>query len=134
MSEIEFSFEELALIVEDGFEAGLINGTATIRYQTDGKWAVREIALDGFRRRTEAARAEIATVQKKPVALIRMFDQKPVALCRDSYPWLFGIIVDRLESEPWRARIAEAVADERIRGRDEYRAQLGKDRARGLEF
>jgi hypothetical protein len=100
MSEIEYRFEELALIIEDGFEAALINGTATIGYHEDGEWSVREIALDGFRPRPK----------DDPCPLIGgMFERKPVALCRDSHPWLYGAIVDRLESEPRRSSIAEAV-------------------------
>ncbi len=123
MSEIEFEFEELATVIENGFEAGLINGTATIGYQADQEWCIREIALDGYKLRPAELRA---------IAL-SAYDKKPVALCRDSHPWLYGVIVDRLESEPWRSHIVDAIAEHHADARDEYRAQLGKDRAKGLE-
>jgi|ERR1700677_2899302 len=133
MSEIEYDFEELALVVEGGFDAGLISGTATIKYQPDGEWSVREIALDGYRRRSQEARAEIAASQGKPVYVIGMFDNKKIPLCRDSHPWLYATIIDRLESAPWCDHIADDIALARSDARDEYRAQFGKDRARGLE-
>ena len=94
MNEIEFHFEELPLIVEGGFEAGLINGTATIGFHEEGEWSVREIALDGYRR----------------IAPFAAYERKPLALCKDSHPWLYAAIVDRLESEPFKTRIEEDVA------------------------
>jgi hypothetical protein len=133
MNEVEYDFEELGLIVEGGFDVGLISGTATIKYQPDGEWSVREIELDGYRRRSQEARAEIAASQGKPVYVIGMFDNKKIPLCRDSNPWLYDTIVDRLENDPWRSHIADAIALARMDARDEYRAQLGKDRAHGLE-
>lgn len=53
MNELTFTFEELPLIVELGYEAGLINGSATIHYFDDGEWFVGEIYLDSHRRATE---------------------------------------------------------------------------------
>lgn len=105
MNELEYEFSELPLIVELGFEAALINGVATIGYQLDGEWSVREIALDGYRpippEQQEADRADFVQ---------RLFQRKPVALCRDSNPWLYATIIDRLESGAFKSAIEEAVA------------------------
>ena len=108
MSEIEFEFNELPLIIEGGFEAALINGTATIGYHPDGEWSIREIALDGFRPIPKAEQAALE-VSLAVGQLVPQYQRKPVPLCRDSHPWLYGAIVDRLESEPKRSSIAEAV-------------------------
>lgn len=51
--QIEFPFEELAIISEDGIQAGLMNGTAEITYYDDGEFHVGKIWLDGFRKRAD---------------------------------------------------------------------------------
>lgn len=58
MNELTFTFEELPLVVELGCEAGLINGSATIRYYDDGEWFIHEIYLDSHRNATEAEKAK----------------------------------------------------------------------------
>lgn len=47
-----FSFEELPLVIEGGFEAGLVNGSAEIAYHRDGEWTICGISLDGAKRNT----------------------------------------------------------------------------------
>lgn len=86
--QIELSFEELPLVTDAGFDAGLVNGTATIRYHPDGDWSVIEICLDGHRERSHA---EIA---QKPGSL---FEHKPVLLCNQLHNWLYHAILHQLE-------------------------------------
>jgi hypothetical protein len=130
MNEITFEFDELALIVEGGFEAALIAGNATIRFENDGEWSIQSIALDGHRKRSWEERERLAASSAPYVP--RLFERKPVHLCKDSNPWLYGAIVDRLEHHH-ADDIAYAIGEAKVDARDEYRAQLGKDRARGLE-
>lgn len=47
---LQFRFEELPLVVDAGFEAGEVSGSAEIGYHGDGEWCVRAIALDGAKR------------------------------------------------------------------------------------
>ena len=127
---ITFEFDELPLIIEGGFSAALIDGYATIHYQTTSDWSVREITLDGHKKRSEQERDDNA--QRGLSLKLGLFHRKPVPLCQASNPWLYGAIVDRLEHQ-YADAIAEAIAEAKVDDRDDYRAQLGKDRARGLE-
>jgi hypothetical protein len=53
MDILTYEFEELPLVVEGGFEAGLVNGSAEIRVYDDGAWFVGSIYLDGFKGREQ---------------------------------------------------------------------------------
>jgi len=53
--QIEFPFEELAIISEGGVQAGLMSGTAEITYYPDGEYHVGKIYLDGFRKRADGS-------------------------------------------------------------------------------
>lgn len=101
---IEYEFTELPLIEELGFGGYLVNGTATIAFDESGEWSVREIASDFWRERTAAERYSASP----PRAL---FERKAVTLCRQSHPWLYGAIVDRLEKEPFKSAIDDAIAE-----------------------
>lgn len=96
--ELRFPFEELPLVIEQGWEAGLVNGEANVRYERDGEWDVTAIALDGYR-------------AKRSGYLIE-WQHKPIVLCPREHEQLRATILDRLESEPWRARIQDAVNKE----------------------
>ena len=48
MPTLEYEFDELPLLIDLGFEAGLVNGSADISYHPDGEWGIRKIYLDGF--------------------------------------------------------------------------------------
>ena len=108
--ELKFDFEELPIIVDLGFEAGLVNGTATIGYEDDFEWFVREITLDGHRKRSGAERdLDIRG---------SVFEQKPVVVDRASYAWLYAAICDQLENvvdaiEADRAACRQDAADDR---------------------
>ena len=125
MSEITFNFDELPLIIEGGFHAATISGSAVIAYEPDGEWFVREITLDGSRLRPEQERDDIARAGQ--TLKLGLFERKPIPLCQKSNPWLYATIVDRLEHY-----YADAIADEieqALDDGDEHRAQLGKERA-----
>lgn len=86
--EFLYEFEELPLIIDLGWEAGLLNGQATIAYHDDGEWFIHGIALDGFRER----------------------DRKPVDLENKSEA--YRTICDRLSSGRFADYINERVWEE----------------------
>jgi hypothetical protein len=49
MQTIEIEFQELPLLVSNGIEAGLVDGSAEIRFHDDGEWSVGAIYLEGFK-------------------------------------------------------------------------------------
>ena len=118
---LEFRFEELPLVIDDGFEAGEVSGTAEISYHADGEWCVRTIALDGARR--------LAAASDSPTDPPRRFLRRSIGL--DDGDPLFLRILDRLE-HAWADRVLEAVSTalsrERAEGDDDRhdrrRAQL----------
>ena len=128
MTAIKLNFDELPLIVEDGFEAGLVNGTAAISYHADNEWCVTGISLDGARLRTIAERTAGGGV----------FERKPVAL--ESTGWLYLAILHQLENGRFKSFVEDAIdadraasaddaADQRREARNEHstlnRAQQG---------
>ena len=127
--ELKFNFEELPIIVDLGFEAGLVNGTATIGYEDGGEYFVREIALDGHRRRSIAERAES---QAKGRAF-PMFERKSVIVDRASYSWLYVAICDQLENGRFKNHVVDAIEADRAASRhdaaDDRRDQLRDERA-----
>lgn len=102
--ELTFDFEEMPLIVEGGFEAGLVNGSATIRYHADGEWSVGEIFLEGYRERPKAERdaMEAATGKAAP-----RFERKNIEVDRPSQIYL--AVMDRLETGSYRDQVQEKV-------------------------
>ena len=49
--EFDYTFEELPLVTERGWQGGLVSGAAVISYYDDGEWFVRGISLDAYRKR-----------------------------------------------------------------------------------
>lgn len=86
---INFIFEELPLVVELGFEAGLVNGSADIHAEATGEWFVDKIFLDGLR--------------KAPVG----FERRPVEIDRGR--WLWSAILDQLENGSFKPHVEDAV-------------------------
>jgi hypothetical protein len=115
---LEFQFTELPLVIEGGFEAGLVTGEAEIAYHRDGEWSVRGIYLEGFRERSQAGRATMQANGLKP----SFYERKPVEVDRGTF--LFNTILHRLEHE-WADRVQEAVNEARV----EDRAAAADDRA-----
>ncbi|MDR3466021.1 MAG: hypothetical protein P4M07_08770 [Xanthobacteraceae bacterium] len=112
---LEFRFEELPLVVDDGFEAAEVSGRAEISFHGDGEWCVRAIALDGARR-LPAAPAGPPPADPPP-----RFARRSIAL--DDGDPLFLRILDRLE-HAWAGRVADAV----IAALGEARAARDDDR------
>jgi hypothetical protein len=120
---LEFRFEELPLVVDNGFEAGEVSGSAEIAYHRDGEWCVRGIALDGARRLTP--------VESEPNGTgPRRFHRRLVAL--DEGDPLYLRILDRLEHD-WAGRVREAVGDEILQVRTTQYDDR-HDRRRALAF
>jgi hypothetical protein len=100
-----YGFAELPLVIENGVEAGLVNGEAEISYFTDGVWGIESISLEGYR---PATAADIAKGSGK-------FVRKQVTL--DAGTPLHLMIVHRFEHE-----LQDAV-------QDAVNAQIDDDRA-----
>lgn len=101
---LNFDFDELPLVIEGGFEAGIIAGSAEVSYFPDGEWSIGAINLDGHRRRSVEESAA-AVEAGKPVP---MFERKPVEL--DVGTSLYLAIYSRLETE-WRNKVQDAVIE-----------------------
>lgn len=97
-----YDFDELPLVIEGGFEAGLIAGSAEVSYFRDGEWTISGISLDGHRMLSPSERDALAEAGK-PVSF---FERKSVAL--DAGTSLFNSILHRLEHE-WRGKVQDAV-------------------------
>jgi hypothetical protein len=122
-----FEFEELPLMVEGGFQCGLINGVADISYDRDGTWSVSAVALEGHRQNYYSAEYREAAAARKEH--LPRFQIKNVWL--DAGTSIHLMIVDRLETE-WRGQVQDAVmdriAEDREAGRT-FRAELRRDDA-----
>lgn len=99
-----FEFDELPLVIEGGFEAGLIAGSAEVSYFRDGEWTITGISLDGHRLLSPTERDALAEIGKPPP----FFERKSIAL--DAGTSLFNSILHRLEHE-WRGKVQDAVND-----------------------
>lgn len=89
MATLEYEFCEMPLIIDLGFEAGLVNGSADISYRPDGEWGIRKIYLDG-----SSTIKNGGEFKRKPVEV----EQGP----------LYDIIAGRLYGE-WHDRVQEKV-------------------------
>ena len=99
-----YEFDELPLVIEGGFDAGLIAGSAEVSYFRDGEWTITGIYLDGLRMLSPSERDDLAEIGKPPP----FFDRKSIAL--DAGTSLFNSILHRLEHE-WRGKVQDAVND-----------------------
>lgn len=101
--QLMFRFEELPLLIEGGFSAGLVNGQALINFWDDGLFGVAEIYLDGHKNKLQV---EIDAERAAGVEHPRRWHEKPVSLDRGTH--LFSAIHDRLENE-WRGYVLDAI-------------------------
>ena len=104
---LRYEFDELPLVIEAGFSAGLVSGEAEIAYYGDGEWSIRRIYLDGHRERSQAERATMQINGLQP----SRHERKPVEL--DAGTYLFNTVYGRLESE-WADAVQEAVNEARV--------------------
>lgn len=104
---LNFTFEELPLVLHDGYEAGLINGSAELLYSHDGSWCVRHVALDGHRLATYSEEEKfLARIKGKTLPRFRCTD---VAL--ESINPLYAMISRCLEGR-WASRVQDAVREQ----------------------
>lgn len=100
--ETEFCFEELPLIIQNGYEAGLVNGVAHLTYDREGFWNIEAISLDGYR-------SSPTDKDGKPL------DRYKQTFLDAGTP-IYLAIYDRLESE-WSEKVGthvhEAIAEDR---------------------
>lgn len=128
MRNLDFTFEELPLLIDFGFEAGLVNGSAAINYHRDGEWSIDAIYLDGHKPKS-SDEIEAAKVAGKRFDL---FHRKPVSLERGST--LYAMIYGRLDGE-WKPRIQDKVDeanDEAYASRFDNRADARRDFLRAM--
>ena len=107
-----FKFEELPLIIDLGYEAGLVNGSAEIEFWPDHSWGVRSISLDGHK--TNRWTLKQHRDAEKEGRLLPCFDRKPVEL--DANTSLYLTILDRLEHhlrDSVQDEVNEQIADHR---------------------
>lgn len=104
---LNFQFEELPLVIDSGFEAGDVTGSAEISYHRDGEWSIRAIALGGARRRSHTAQDVAAAVRTGRA--LPAFERRSVAL--DEGDTLYLRIYHRLEHD-WRDRVQNAVIEQ----------------------
>lgn len=97
---ITFQFEELPLLVADGWVAGLIDGSAEINFHDDMEWSVGAIYLDGYRGR-----------ERKPVEV-------------DTRSEIYLNILDHLERGRFKSliedEIRETLEDRGVRFRSDF--------------
>lgn len=101
--QISFRFEELPLAIVNGFEGGLVNGSALVNYWTDGTWGISQIYLDGAKRK---ASNDIAAAMLAKIPGFKCWEERDILLDRGDR--IQAIIWDRLENE-WRGQVQEAV-------------------------
>ena len=122
-----YTFDELPLVIENGFEACYITGDAEISYTRDGEWAIESIVFDG-RRKIKRSVEEYYAAAAAGV-FPKTWEEKPVELDRGTP--VYGIIYDRLENE-WRDQVDEAVQgqleEDRICAADDYADQRRDER------
>jgi hypothetical protein len=119
MKSFLFSFDDLPLVIENGFEACYITGDAEISYTRDGEWAIESIVFDG-RRKIKRSIEEYMAAAAAGV-FPKTWEEKNVELDRGTP--IYSIIYDRLENE-WRDQVDEAVQgqieEDRISAADDY--------------
>lgn len=107
-SEFRLTFEELNLVSEGGFSAGLVNGSAQITYWRDDgypEWTVGRIFLEGHRKATTEERAKGSAYFIRRDVEIEYEANSP-----DFNSHLYLAIFGQLDSDPsWRSVIADQV-------------------------
>src|SRR5258708_36019009 len=55
--EFNFEFSDLPLVIENGIQAGIVEGIAVISYGVDCNWVIKSIYLYGYQRNDPSDRA-----------------------------------------------------------------------------
>ncbi len=103
MKSFTYLFEELPLVISNGYSACDVSGFAEIRYDPRGAWSVERIGFDALRPRTPTEASATRLAPSRP-----RFERAPLWL--DAGDPIQLIIYDRLEHE-WRARVQRQVDD-----------------------
>ena len=115
---LDYTFEQVPLIIDGAFEDDGVSGTAEITYYGNGEWSVGDISVEISRYPTAAERAVVPFAGR-----IR----KQHTLDRTS--WLYLTLYDRLENMRYsRSNIQEEVNTAIEEVREEAREFLGEQR------
>lgn len=97
----EFLIEEIPLLTIDGVDtAYLLSGGAEISYDSDGKWGIEAIWLDGYRKTTAAER------EKNP----KLGREEPREVVLPKTHPIYQLIACRLEGT-WREYVQQRVRE-----------------------
>lgn len=112
MKILTFEFEELPLIIENGFEAAPVNGCAVLSYFDDGEWGIQSIYLDGHKRNKWTLEQRMEAIRDNKV--LKSFTHKRVEV--DAMTPIHLAICSRLDGE-WAGavqdKVMEAIAEDR---------------------
>jgi hypothetical protein len=125
----QFYFDELPLMIENGFEGCLVSGNAEISYSREGEWCVESISFDSRRKIKHSLDAYMEAA--KAGVFLKSYEDKTVELDRGTP--LHSIIYDRLENE-WRDHVNEAIQEQLASDREdaaEQRAEMRRDALMG---
>lgn len=92
---LSYEFNELPLVIDNGVEAGLINGCAEVLYRREGDWQIDSVCIEGWQGATQEERA----AGKSPWVYVAAPDE------------IATLIVNRLNTD-WRSRVQNAVNEE----------------------
>ncbi len=111
MKSFTYLFEELPLVVSNGYSACEVSGFAEIAYDTRGAWSVGRIGFEAFR-----LPSAVETAATRPAPARPGFERIPLWL--DTGDPIQLMIYHRLEHD-WCARIQRQVDDRLF---DDYEA------------
>lgn len=124
MQSISYTFEELPLGVDLGFEYALIDGEADIDFFNDGHWSVGDIYLEGYRHLTKAEIWENFEATARNAEPPHKTNRKSIKL--DPSSWMYLAILDQLENGRFKNSVDDAVQkaieDGRAEARGSHRA------------
>ena len=109
MGQVHIEFEEIPLIVEDNYEAGLVSGSCNVHYYSeDDDWYICEIYLDGYKVGEKIKQIEL--------------DSK--------HSWLYVTIHEHLCQGRFAAQIEKEIRQDKETARDndaDYRYELKRE-------
>jgi len=95
MNTLVYEFSEVPLLIDDGIEAGLMDGKASIAFDEEGEWYVDGITLDAY----QSGKGALGKTS------MDLNEHEP------EHAWLYHVIELRLtnEKDGWFDNISEAV-------------------------